>query len=477
MISHLQSRLTNDPGGLVRRLYDSAVVWSWGFNFLRLASGVLLLPLLLRLLSKPDLGMYYVFLSLNGIILVLDLGFSPTIGRFIGYAMGGAKKLKAFGMADEAVHGEPNYPLLWELLLTGRVFYRFVAIATALLLVVLGSLMVLQQVDQTSSPRLTWLAWGVSVAAVAAEAYFNVWNFFLRSINQVLTATRISMAAYSVRLVLACVFLLAGGGLLSLPAASLITCLIIRNFSRHYCLKALAVCPPPAHVDWRAHFRVLWPNSWRLGLYFAGGYLSTNGNVLLCSGFLGLGATANYGLSMQVLNIVSGMAAVWTQVKWPLVGQLVAKQSIEGLRRLLWPRLWLQMGTFVALTAGVILFGPALVRFVGSDKELLPTAWLVLLALNGLLEAHCSVWNTLISMWNELPMLWPTLATHAASFGLNLFFVQLAGAQPGLLVLGPLLASAALNYWFWPRYGARMLKLSWTGFLRYGFASGLAGTR
>jgi O-antigen/teichoic acid export membrane protein len=476
MISHLQNWLTH-PGGLVRRLSNSTVVWSWAFNFLRLASGVLLLPLLLLLLSKPDLGMYYVFLSLNGIILVLDLGFSPSIGRFIGYAMGGAKRLKAFGMVEDEVHGEPNRTLLWELLLTGRIFYRFVAVAAAVLLGLPGSLMVMQKVGETSSPQLTWVAWGVSVAAVAAETYFNVWNVFLRSINQVLTATRISMLAYFLRLVLACILLWAGWGLLSLPAASLATSLIIRHFSRHYCLKALAACPRPEHVDWRAHFRIIWPNSWRLGLYFAGAYLSTNGNVLLCSGFLGLAATANYGLSLQIINIVSGMAAVWTHVKWPLIGQLVAKQNIETLRRLLWPRLWLQMGTYVVLATGAIVFGPFLVRLVGSDKELLPAAWLVLLAVNGLLEAHCSVWNTLISMWNELPMLWPSLATNAVSLGLNLLFVQLPGAHAGLLVLGPLLASAALNYWFWPRYGARMLKLSWFGFLRYGFASGFAGSR
>ena len=204
---------------------------------------MLLLPLLLRLLSKHDLGMYFVFLSLNGIIVVLDLGFSPTLGRFVGYAMGGAKRLVAFGMVEEEVHGSPNYPLLWELLVTGRVFYRFVALAAALLLTTAGSLMVMQKVGETSSPHLTWLGWGVSVAAVAAEAYFNVWNIFLRSINQVLVATRISMLAYSLRLVLACLFLLAGGGLLSLPAASLVTSLIIRNFSRYYCLKALAAYP------------------------------------------------------------------------------------------------------------------------------------------------------------------------------------------------------------------------------------------
>jgi O-antigen/teichoic acid export membrane protein len=46
----------------MKRTYNSAVAWSWVMNGLRLASGVLLLPLLLQYLSEADFGMYFVFL-------------------------------------------------------------------------------------------------------------------------------------------------------------------------------------------------------------------------------------------------------------------------------------------------------------------------------------------------------------------------------------------------------------------------------
>jgi len=178
---------------------------------------------------------------------------------------------------------------------------------------------------------------------------------------------------------------------------------------------------------------------------------------------------AKYGLSLQVLNIVGGLAAVWTQVKMPLFGQFIARRDIESLRRVLWLRFWLQYATYVCLALAAITLGPWLIRFIGSDKEMLPLAWLVLLMIYGLLDTHCSLWNTLISLWNELPMLWPSVATNAAGLGLNLLLALLPHASPGTLVLGPLLAGAAFNYWFWPRYGARTLRLSWLEFLRSGF--------
>jgi O-antigen/teichoic acid export membrane protein len=451
------------PAALIRRLSESTVAWSWAFNFLRLASGVLLLPLLLRQLPKADLGMYYVFLNLSGIVIVLDLGFSPTIGRFVSYAMGGARKLTALGLSDEEPHGTPNYPLLWELLITGRIYYRFLALVTVVLLGTLGSLMVWHKVGETSSVQATWLAWSVCVAAVAAETYFNLWNIFLRNLNQVRAATRISLLAYFVRLVLACVLLLCGAGLLSLPVASLVTSLMIRNLSRRRCLRVLAACPEPARVDWRGHFRTIWPNSWRLGIHFGGTYLSINANVLLCSTVFGLEATASYGLSLQILNIISGMAAVWPQVKWPAIGQLIARRNLEKLRHLFWPRVWLQLGTYVCLAVAAIALGPGLIRFVGSDKEMLPLAWMILLTVNGFLESNCTLWNTFISMWNQLPMLWPSLAANVVGLALNAGFVHLNGAQPGFLVLGPLLAGSVFNYWFWPRYGAKLLYFGLNG--------------
>lgn len=452
----------------VRRLANSTVAWSLAFNSLRLALGLLLLPLLLRFLSAPDLGMYYLFLNLNAIIIVLDLGFSPTIGRFITYAMGGARSLSAQGLAEGRAAHSPNYSLLWELLITARVFYRYLAWLMILLLGAFGSFMVWQKVGETSSPHLTWAAWALSVLAVAAETYFNIWNIFLRNIDQVLAATRISMLAYSLRLVLAAIILVCGGGLLGLPIASFLTSFVIRNLSRRKCLMALASSSAPKCVDWRANLRIMWPNSWRLGLYFAGIYLSTNANVLLCSSAFGLAANAKYGLSLQMMSFVSGLAAVWPSVKWPLVGQFVARQDVEALRRTLWPRVCLQMITFVCLAAAAIVLGPAVIRFFGRDKEMLASGWLILLSLNGFLEGHCSTWNTFISLWNRLPMLWSSLATNVVSLALNLALVHWVRVDAGVLVLGPLLAGAAFNHWFWPSYGARILRLSWFQFLQYG---------
>jgi Na+-driven multidrug efflux pump len=191
---------------------------------------------------------------------------------------------------------------------------------------------------------------------------------------------------------------------------------------------------------------------------------------------LGLTANASFGLTFQVVSIISGLATVWTQVKWPLIGQLVARRDVTALRQTLWPRLWLVLLSYGALAAGAILLGPQLLIWIGSETTLLPTLWFALLALNGLLEQNCSNWNTLIALGNRLPMLWPSLITNFAGLYLSLVLVGAPGTGAGVLALGPLLAGLAFNYWYWPRYGARTLNLSWREFMGYGFRRHTAPT-
>lgn len=115
-----------DLNNFVRRSWRSAVVWSWIFNGLRLSGVLILLPLITRFLSVPDMGFYMILQNLVTLVPLLDMGFLPAIGRSISYAMAGAKELKAHGTdSSTEAGGQPNFALLWQLLSTTRTLYQF----------------------------------------------------------------------------------------------------------------------------------------------------------------------------------------------------------------------------------------------------------------------------------------------------------------------------------------------------------------
>lgn len=452
---------------LVLRLWNSTVIWSWAFNGLRLGSGVLVLPLLLHLLSSPDYGFYIVLVKLTAIAPLLDLGLSISIGRSVNYAMGGAKELRAFGLRSEDLgDGKPNYPLIWKLLHTTRALYR---ILTFLLLVVVGATgtyAVSLFAHETSHPVITWLSWGMALLSAALDLYFGWWGTFLSNMNQVLVCGRILFFGHAIRLILTGGFLLLGGGLLSVPTAGFITSLITRYLARHAALKLLPahVSSPPARAEIFSLLRILWPNSWRAGLQISSGYLLGLVSVLLCAKKFGLIASGEYGLSLQIVGIIQGMAMVWTGVKWPLVGQYRARHDHAALRRLLWPRVWLQSVTFFVLAILAYQLGPYLLEWLGSGKRMLPVGLFLLLLLNGFLETQLVFWTTLLSMGNRIPSLWPVVTTNLATLLLMLVLVNATSLGLGALVLAPLLMGSLFNYWFWAKEGAKSLQTSWLRF-------------
>jgi hypothetical protein len=450
---------------LLDRLRQSTVAWSWLYNGGRLASGIILLPLVLHKLPTAELGMYYVLLSLVALVPLVDFGFGPTIGRFVSYAMGGAEAIQAHGIAKPGSSSAPNYDLLWQLLFITRRLYGILLLVLLVVLGLWGTYVVELRIQETASPALTRLAWGVTFVSALFDIYSGWWSVYLSNMNQVLAATRIGLLSLAVRLVIASALLLGGGGLLSLPVGSFCGSLLARALSRRRCLQLLAGHPPPHSIKLKEGLRILWPNTWRAGVYFISGYLTVNANTAICLSVLGLAANAQYGLSVQLAGIVASMAAVWTNVKWPLIGQYVSRHDSASVRRVLRPRLLLQLLTFLLLAALLLGCGPVLLQWFGNNKTMLPSRWLALLLLNSLFEMQFGLWTMLIFTQNRMPFLWFFVASSVLSLALSFSLIQFTSLGLGALVLGPLVAGSLFNYWYWPSYGARTLGAGLLGFL------------
>lgn len=453
------------PRAFWNRLLNSAVAWSWGFNVLRLASGMILLPLVLTRLATNDLGMYYVLLSLAALVPLVDFGFSPTVGRFVGYAMGGAESIQAQGVALPGKSSSPNYRMLWDLLGTTRTIYRYLTLVLLVVLGCWGTYVVELRIHDTSSLLLTRLAWAATLATALFDLYSYWWVHYLRSMNEVVAATRIGALASAIRLLVAAVLLLAGGGLLSLPIGTLFGSILQRELARRRIRRLIephrqAAAGPPTN-----YLSVVWPNTWRTGVQLLSSYLTVNANTAICLHVFGLAANAQYGLSIQLLTFLNGMSAVWVFVKWPLIQQYQARHDVAGVRRIMRTRVWLQLLTFLAGCAALLLAGPFLLHWAGGGKQLLALPWLMALMLNTLFETQFNTWGTLLATENRLDYLWPTVATNVLSLLFSIALTHFTSLGLGSLVAGPLLAGCLFNYWYWPPYAARRLGTTLTRLL------------
>ena len=459
-----------DPLGATRfivRVWNTAMFWTWMFNGLRFASGVLLLPLLWRMLPESELDMYSLFIVLSGFAYSLDAMFSATISRYVGYALRGVTELQAQGVSTvEVEDARVNTTLLGELLGTSRSLYASLSLALFVLLGIFGTLMLFPIFAATPSPNVTRAAWAVTLVASCLELYTGYLLVFLRGLNKVVLSARLSTAVYGTKLLVSVLLLLAGLGLLAVPVAALLTAVGQRWLARKFTLANLPNGVMETRHNYRNHLRSIWPNTWRLGAIL----LSIN---LVMSAFgkistlqWGLGQFYPYYFSFQIIyGICTNMAGVWTHVKWPIVCQLRATGDSQGVQKLVWPRLWLQLLTFGVLALAAITIGPPVLKWVSPEKELLPRFWLSLMALYALLEMHYIFWATVISTENRVPSFWAVLATNLATVMVAYALVKLTGLGLGSFIVAPLACGLALNYWLWPKLGARSIGITWWRFM------------
>jgi hypothetical protein len=438
------------------------------FNAFRLASGIVLLPLLIRVLSRAELGLYYVFLELGAIAYLADFGFSLSVERSVAYAVGGARGLSAKGVVPGEAGKGPNEALLAEILRASRRLYRWLALGAAVVLALGGSIVVGLGIDQAESrPSVIWLAWAIHLVATSLEIYSLFWVAALRGLNAVTPSARWLSIAYGLKLALSAVFLLAGFGLLSVPVAGLISGIVLRAGAAREVFKRTRFDSPPAPGETRRILSALWPNSWRLGAQLGAVFATNSAFASICMAVDRLGPEAYqaYGLSMQVMRITLGIAAVWTSVKWPVVAQHRARGEREAIVAVLAPRFRLHLATFLFLAFCAVVAGPRLLALLDTDKELLALPLLALLAVNALGELNFAFWTTLISTENRIPSTWPLVITQGLALTAALILVFGLGWGLAAFVVSPLVLGWAFNYWWWAREGARMLGTTFPRFL------------
>ena len=142
------------------------------------------------------------------------------------------------------------------------------------------------------------------------------------------------VAALALKFVVSVALLLAGAGLFSIPIATLVGCVLQRHLARKRCLELLKQ-EPSTQVRIKDDLRIMWPNTWRMGVHMVSSYLTVNANMAICLYSFGLVANGRYGLSVQLMSIAAGMASVWTLTKWPLISQHQARHESDQVQRIL----------------------------------------------------------------------------------------------------------------------------------------------
>jgi len=117
--------------------WHSPTIMTWGSFLSRSLNLVLVTPLILSRFSTADISLWFIFSTIIGIQMLVDMGFSPTFTRVIAYAMGGAshEELTGFREPKSTLNKRPpNWDTVERIFATMSSVYSVLTIFLVLLL-------------------------------------------------------------------------------------------------------------------------------------------------------------------------------------------------------------------------------------------------------------------------------------------------------------------------------------------------------
>ena len=434
----------------IARLTRTAMFLGLIGTAVRIGSNILLLPIALTRLSSPEMAVWWIFLSLGALSYLADFGFAPAITRVYSFLWGGADDFDTEGMRP-VTHGAPNLPRIYQLHATVARLYTLLAALVTLVLAIGGTLFLWQKMHLIEDPAFGWMAWALFVAVTGLNLKTSYWLAAAQGINRVREVQASNLWGGLTYLAIGSLLLLCGFKLLALSAAVAARALV----SRWVCMRAFSKA---AALDGRerlqpdtAMLKRLWPNAKKFGIMSIGSFCITQGLILIGSQLLPVNTLASLGLTQQVGIFSTSVASLWFQVKWPEITILRTQGRLQEMSALFAQRLLLAVGSFVLISAVVVLLGNELLRWKGTQTRLLPfgplTYYLAYLAF----QMTYGAFGVLAMTENVIPFYRIAIGTGIATVILSVAMTSqwhLWG-----LLLAPFICEAAYSAWFTVRRG------------------------
>jgi O-antigen/teichoic acid export membrane protein len=450
------------------------IAWSYIAQFFSIASGVITLPLILRMLSTEEIAMNYLMLTIGSLVALFDFGFSPQFGRNITYVFSGAKELKKEGIVQTLTNNEVDYRLLVQMIGTARFVYRRLSFVVLTAMLTLGTLYIHRVTEGFSNINNSLLIWIIFCISTFFNIYYSYYSSLLIGKGLIMESKKAMLYSKLSYIFLTFVLLLSGLGLIGVTVANLIAPFVNRFISyRLFFTKDLnkqITKFPQEKSEILKLFKIIWHNSRKLGLVFVGSYTITKLSLFLAGLYLPLEEVASYGLMMQFAGIISGISSTLYYAYQPTFASLRVKNNNTKLIELFAFSMNVFYTIFLLGSFALIFLGPWALSIIKSNAVLPAIHILTIYLLITLLENNHSNFATLIVTKNEIPFLKPALmAGGLIALGSYLTLEYTTWGLMGLVAVQGF-SQVIYNNWKWPSMVMHEFRISFRYFIKTGIS-------
>ena len=448
------------------------VIWNYAATFLKIAASSLLLPFILKLPSET-VGIWSVFVTVNALILLFDFGFNPTFTRNITYILSGIQKLNVQGFSSINVKGnyQVDYGLLKGVINAMRWFYLRASVLFFLLLSTLGTYYIHILIkNYQGSHSEVYIAWLLLCCINTYNLSTLYYDSLLQGKGLVRRSKQIVIISQIIYLIIAVILIIAGKGLIAIVVAQGFSVIIVRWLS--YRLFFTTELKSLIHnVQASSKFEILkaiYPNAVKIGLTTLGTVVLQRSAIVIGSLYLTLPEIASYGVTMQILTMVAGLASIYTNTYQAKIVQMRLKSDNENIKKIFVKGQYIFIITYLFTGLGLLLLGNWLLSIIGSETKLLTTSMLLVALFLSFEQTNFITAGNMLLTKNEVPFFKASLIS-----GVTIILSLVIAFQffdPGILgmLIIPIIIDFTYQAWKWPLEIIKDLKLGVTDFIKTG---------
>ena len=444
----------------------SDIIWNYIGIIMSMASNFLLLPFLIKYIDSEILGLWYVYLSIGGIVILFDFGFNPTLARNVAYCWSGAKELNAEGVG-KTEGTEPNFKLLKNVINTCKAIY-FVISATALLVMLSIGTAYIHYISKELFGTTVIASWLIYAAAVFLNLYYGYYATFLRGVGAVSTYNKINVSARLIQIIVSIGMLMLGYGIIAVSLAYLLYGFLLRAFSKRafYKYKGIgehlkAIPEKTSLCEIKRLFRIVWHNAWKDGLVAVANYCANQASTLIASMFLTLTETGIYSISVQLITAIATISAGLYTAYQPAMQSAYAINNRNESTRLMSLAMITYSFLFWAGTLALITVGIPILKWVKPENTY-DIAVIMGIAVYNFFYKRQSYYASFISNTNHVPYMRAYIFSSIAGVVISVIMVRYMKMGVWGLIIGQFLPQLVYNIWKWPREVYKMLETNWT---------------
>ena len=431
------------------------LIWAMLATLFRIGSGVLLFPMVLSMLPSETVGVWTIFTSVTLITGILDFGFNQSFARNISYVFSGVRSLKRNGheYVADAENEKIDYALLKNTIGAMRYFYSRMALILFVFLAVGGTFYMYSLMQNYGGDvREIYVAWAIVCIVNSYNLYTLYYDSLLSGRGLIKRKNQIVLIGNVAYLALAVVLLLCRLGLVAIVSAQLVSVLIIREMSRRsfYSTDIKNGLSNVAEGEYKSVLKAIVPNAVKLGLASVGGFLTFRLSSFVGPMYISLSDMASFGITLQLLSVVSSLALLYTNVYLPKVFQWRVENNITQVRRTFRLSMLLVFIAFISGGLLISLLGNWALDVLGSDTQLLAGGLLAFLVLHYYLETNMVNATEYLLAKNEVPFYKRYLVSGVVTVILLFVFVGYLGLGVWGIIAAPMISQSILQYWKWP---------------------------